>query len=208
MKLSTRTSLITLMTVLSLSAVSPALASQDTDGDGVPDTAEPLLHTDPMNPDTDGDGVNDLADQSPVFADAPSFSGTAPAPFEITSAQVEDNYDPVARRDAPDHLELEVSNSGATDLSGFTVYYTITDNDTGDSEAYLVALDGFVVPAGGSNRIYFDDAILEGHFRANPNSIYTSSLNAKTFSVTVAAEGFQPVSIEIHKDAGGAETAD
>lgn len=43
--------------------------SLDTDGDGLPDTAEKLLGTDPRNPDTDGDGKNDKIDPNPTFAD-------------------------------------------------------------------------------------------------------------------------------------------
>jgi len=35
---------------------------QDTDGDGLPDTMEEYLLTDPNNPDTDGDGVLDGAE--------------------------------------------------------------------------------------------------------------------------------------------------
>ena len=52
--------------ILSLVGTMSLAAGPDTDGDGVPDTAEPLLHTDPGNPDTDGDGQNDLADAAPV----------------------------------------------------------------------------------------------------------------------------------------------
>ncbi len=47
--------------ILSLVGTMSLAAGPVTDGDGVPDTAEPLLHTDPGNPDTDGDGQNDLA---------------------------------------------------------------------------------------------------------------------------------------------------
>ena len=36
----------------------PATAATDTDGDGIPDAAEPVLGTDPLNADTDGDGIN------------------------------------------------------------------------------------------------------------------------------------------------------
>jgi hypothetical protein len=47
-----------------------------------------------------------------------------------------------------------------------------------------------------------------GHFRANPNSIYTTSQAAKTFTAMLKADGFAPVSVEIAKDKGGAEAAD
>jgi len=208
MKTLTTTSLFAVLTAFTLSAAAPAFAAQDTDGDGVPDSAEPLIHTDPMNVDTDGDGINDLEDGNPVFADNPISADGAPAPFTIEKAQVEDNYDQVARKDAPDHLELQLANSGNTDLTDFSVYYTIKDKDTGDTEGYFANLDGFSVPAGGHGIIHFDDATMAGHFRANPNSIYTASQNAKLFVIEVKAGGFQPVTVEINKDAGGAETAD
>ncbi|KEO55026.1 hypothetical protein [Thioclava pacifica] len=204
----TKTSMIAVLTAFTLSAAAPAFAAQDTDGDGVPDTAEPLIHTDPLNADTDGDGMNDLKDPKPVFADNQIKADGGPAPFKIKEALVEDNYDPAARKDAPDHLELQLVNSGATDLTGFSVYYTIKDKDTGDTEAYYKVLDGFSVPAGGDARINFDDSGMAGHFRANPNSIYLTSQNAKTFTVEVKADGYQPVTVEIQKDAGGAEQAD
>lgn len=208
MKTLTKTSLLAVMTAFTLSAAAPAFAAQDTDGDGVPNTAEPLIHTDPMNPDTDGDGMNDLADDNPVFAADPIKADGAPAPFSIKEALVENNFDQAARKDAPDHLELQLVNAGGTDLTGFSVYYTIKDKDTGDTEAYFAKLDGFSVPAGGDARIHFDDGTIAGHFRVNPNSIYTASQNAKLFTVEVKADGFQPVTVEINKDAGGAEVAD
>ncbi|HHS94292.1 MAG TPA: hypothetical protein ENK63_02980 [Rhodobacterales bacterium] len=208
MKTLTKTSLLAVLTAFTLSAAVPAFAAQDTDGDGVPDTAEPLIHTDPMNPDTDGDGMNDLKDDNPVFAADPIKADGASAPFSIKEALVENNYDRAARKDAPDHLEIQLVNAGGTDLTGFSVYYTIKDKDTGDTEAYFANLDGFSVPAGGDARIHFDDATVAGHFRANPNSIYTTSQNAKLFTVEVKADGFQPVTAQINKDAGGAEVAD
>lgn len=208
MKTLTKTSMIAMLTAFTLSAAAPALAAQDTDGDGVPDTAEPLIHTDPLNPDTDGDGVNDLKDTDPVWAADPIKADGAAAPFKIKEALVENNYDYAARKDAPDHLELLVSNPTGKDLTGFSIYYTITDKDLGTKEAYYKVLDGFTVPAGGEARIHFDDSGLPGHFRANPNSIYVTSQNAKLFTVELKADGFQPATVEIHKDAGGAEKAD
>ena len=208
MKTSTRTSMIAILTAFTLGVAAPAFAAQDTDGDGVPDTAEPLIHTDPMNPDTDGDGANDLKDDSPVFVTNPIKADGAGAPFTIKEVLVENNYDYAARKDATDHLELQVVNPTGADMSGFSVYYTIKDKDTSDTEAYYKVLSGFTVPAGGDARIHFDDSGLPGHFRANPNSIYVTSQNAKLFAVEVKAEGYQPVTVEIQKDAGGAETAD
>lgn len=208
MKTRTKTSLLALLTAFTVSAAVPAFAAQDTDGDGVPDTAEPLIHTDPLNPDTDGDGMNDLKDDNPVWAADPIKADGKPAPFTIKEALVENNYDYAARKDATDHLELLVTNPTSAPLTGFSIYYTITDKDLGTKEAYFRKLDGFSVPAGGEARIHFDDSGLPGHFRANPNSIYASTQSAKLFTVELKADGYKPVTTEIHKDAGGAEKAD
>ncbi len=40
--------------------LAPADDLDDTDGDGIPDVAEPSVGTDPADPDTDGDGIGDL----------------------------------------------------------------------------------------------------------------------------------------------------
>ena len=194
----------TLIVLSSYGTVATAQNDLDTDGDGIPDIGEPLLGTDPMNPDTDGDGQNDLKDNMPVFAENPITSDGTTAPFDIGEALVENNYDP----DASDHLELLIHNTGAGVLKNFTMYTTIKANDTGTLEGYLRPLEGFEVPAGGEARVHVDDSGLPNHFRANPNSIYTTSESAKTFTVTLKADGFAPVSVEIAKDAGGAEEAD
>jgi Bacterial TSP3 repeat len=198
-------SVLILNAVLSLPASAQTL---DTDGDGVPDASEALLGTDPIVADTDGDGVNDLADADAGFMPNPMKIDGPAAPFEIAEALVENNYDPVKKADATDHLELLIRNSGSTALTGFSIYYAITDADSGTVEATFRTLDGFTVPAGGEARIHIDDASVPAHFRANPNSIYVTSQAAKTFSVAVQADGFAPMTVEIAKDKGGPEEAD
>ncbi len=195
--------------IASYAFVIPASAADaDGDADGVPDSAEPLIGTDPKNPDTDGDGANDLADTTPTQADNPIAADGAAAPFTIGEVLVENNYDPTLKQDAPDHLELQVVNSGASDLTGFSLYVSIADADSGQVESFFAPLAGFVVPANGEARIHFDDSGEPGHFRANPNSIYVTGQAAKTFTLQLKAEGFAPLDVTIAKDAGGAETAD
>ena len=211
MTLKNHISTLALVSILGLTLASPGFSqttSTDADGDGVPDTSEVLLGTDPMVADTDGDGLSDLADTDPAFMANPLDMTGAPAPFAIKEALVENNYDYAAKKDATDHLELLVTNSGSTDLSGFGVYYSVTDADTGKVEGIFRQLDGFSVPAGGEARIHLDDGAAAGHFRANPNSIYITSQAAKTITVVLKADGFAPISVDVAKDKGGAEAAD
>ena len=182
-------------------------AGVDTDGDGIPDTAEPVLGTDPFNADTDGDGVNDLADKTPVFSEKKLDPEGKSNGLSFTG-KVEDNFDPATKKDVTDHLELEVKNTPSGDLKDLTAYYSIQDEVTGKVEAYYVPLKGLTIKAGEAIAVNFDDSGLPGHFRDNPNSSYHKSENAKLFTVQLAASGFAPVEIEIHKDTGGAEKAD
>ena len=197
-----------LAVILSLVGSMSMAAGPDSDADGVPDAAEPLLHTDPGNADTDGDGQNDLADAAPVTAADPTVAGGAPTPFHIGEALVEDNFDPVAKAAAADHLELQLVNDTATGVTGLTVFTTFTDADTGAAEAYAASLGALVIPAKGDVRVHFDDTGLPGHWRANPNAIYVTTAAAKHVTVMVQAAGFEPVKMAIEKDAGGAEQAD
>lgn len=205
MKTITTMSLAALL--LSTSLAHAQAASTDTDGDGVPDISEPLLHTDPMNPDTDGDGQNDLADNDPVNAADPTIAEGAAATYRLGEILVENNVDPATHKDAPDHLEIQVFNDGATDLSGMTVYYTITDADSGAKESYIYRPD-VIVPTGGEARIHVDEGTEPAHLRANPNSLYVTSLAGKHVTVSVQADGFAAVHGTVEKDPGGAETAD
>lgn len=84
----------------------------------------------------------------------------------------------------------------------------MTDADSGKVESIFRKLDGFMVPAGGEARIHFDEGVVPGHFRANPNSIYTTSEAAKAVTLVLKADGFAPVSVDVAKDKGGAEAAD
>lgn len=200
-------SALALVTALMLSHGAFA-AGVDTDGDGIPDASEVLLGTDPMNPDTDGDGIDDLKDTAPLSLADPTPQSGAAAPFAIKEALVENNYDYAAKKTAPDHLELLVSNGTAAEIKDFSLYLTVKDADTGATETYFKPLPGFTVPASGEARIHLDDGSVAGHFRDNPNGIYHSTPSAKVMTFELAAAGFAPVSVDVNKDKGGAETAD
>ena len=183
-------------------------AATDTDGDGVPDAAEAALGTDPLVADTDGDGINDLKDADATFAPNPIDPSGAAAPFAIAEVLVENNVEPGTSKAVADHLEIAVANKGTTPLTGFSIYYTFTDQVSGKVDSIYRKLDGFTVPAGGEARINFDDGTVAGHFRANPNSIYVTSKAGKVVDVMLKVDGFAPVSAQIMKDKGGAEAAD
>jgi hypothetical protein len=63
--------------------------SSDTDGDGLSDSVERTLGTDPFNQDTDGDGINDADDDDtlpnryPKKVDLDSIYGNREAPFNL-----------------------------------------------------------------------------------------------------------------------------
>lgn len=179
------------------------ITADDQDGDGIPDVVEKTYGTNPYTADTDGDGVYDKVDEKPVFADNPiQEKSTTPLPITITDARVEDNA-------AADHLEITMKNIGSSDLSGFDIYFTITDHATGAAEAYYVVLTGLTVPAGGSATVHFDnDTTQNNHYYGNMNGLYGTSANGLTFDVQLHAAGYQPISFTVEKAQGTAEVAD
>jgi hypothetical protein len=179
----------------------------DVDGDGVPDAAEKVLGTDPLQADTDGDGLTDLKDINPVFAENTLTKAGKPNGFSLAGL-VEDNIDAATKKSANDHLEIAIKNTSGEDLKSLVVYYSIKDEATGKIEGYLKPLGDLAIAKGQTGLVHFDDAKTAGHFRANPNSSYVRTANAKTFTISVAAMGFAPVVLEIKKDAGGAEQPD
>jgi hypothetical protein len=52
-----------LVTLVSASAYA---ANSDRDSDGIPDNAEVIMGTDPLNADSDGDGIMDIDDSKPT----------------------------------------------------------------------------------------------------------------------------------------------
>jgi hypothetical protein len=188
--------------------ISAAAGEKDNDGDGIPDIAEQILGTNPYNPDTDGDGIGDLQDKDPAFADNPIHNNAAQEGFKITEAIVENNVNPVTKKDAPDHLEVTLQNIANKDLSGFECYYTITDLETKKKEGYYVKLSNFGLKSGETKTIHFDNQNEPNHFTENPNSIYRTNGNAKIFDLILSVSGYKVVTVQINKDAGSDEKAD
>lgn len=199
----------------------------DSDGDGLPDNAEVLLGTDPQNPDTNGNGINDKEDPNPISAEAPvatvppaktevtETKPTAETPtptvlddFKITSVLVENNVNPATGKDAPDHLEIFLNSTSNSDITNMSLYYTITDLVTNDTQSYTVPLTGFVLKSGETKSAHIDTATGVDHFRANPNSLYYKSQNEMRVDVSVSAPGHKTQTGTVMKDKGGAELVD
>jgi len=157
----------------------------------------------------------------PVTGDAPTagtpvlpttknpISNTSTADtLRINSVLVENNVD-ASGAAATDHLEVALSNTGASPLTRFEVYYTFEDPKTHDSEGYYAKLPaGFVIPAKGQRVAHFDDTSAPDHFPVNEFSLYSTDTNALNVTVTVSAADAAIQTVTVKKDAGGPETAD
>jgi len=182
--------------------------SLDSDHDGIPDTVEITLGTDPFNNDTDGDGVGDLNDSTPTFVDNPPAPSSGPTGFTIQNILVENNYDEATKQAVPDHLEIVLHSTINKNISNITVYYVIRDATINKTESYLAPLKGFVLKANEARSIHFDAGKLPDHFRVNPNSIYYTNVDEKIFTVTVNAAGYAAQTMQVKKDAGSVEGPD
>lgn len=174
----------------------------------IPDNAKKLLGIDPLGNDTDGDGVDDFNDSTPTFVDVPPQASIGPVGFRIQNMIVENNYDEVAKKDASDHLELVLQSTTNKGIHNLTAYYIITDAKINKTESYIKPLTDFVLKANETRTIHFDAGQKPDHFRANPNSIYYTTKDELNFTVTINADGYRGQTIQMKKDAGGAETAD
>ncbi|MGE0307787.1 MAG: hypothetical protein AB7Q27_18730 [Acidimicrobiia bacterium] len=127
----------------------------------------------------------------------------------IDSILVENNVDPVTGKDASDHLEIALTNTGTTELGGFEIYYTFADPKTNITENYYLQLPAdFTIPAGGTRTAHFDDTGAPDHFPVNKFSLYYTDTNALDVTVAVSATGVKVQTATITKDEGGAEVAD
>lgn len=128
--------------------------------------------------------------------------------LKIDSVLVENNVDSSGKI-ASDHLEIALSNTGTTELTGFEVFYTFADSTAGISESYYAQLpDTFTIPSGGQRIAHFDNTGAPDHFPVNDFSLYYTSSNALEVTVTVSAANAAQQTVTVKKDAGGTETAD
>ena len=198
---------VTSTTPIKDTLVSAINTSADTDGDGLPDTAEKLLGTDPRNTDTDGDGQSDKTDPNPTFADnfVPSVWSSG---LVIKEVLVENNVDPLTKKTASDHLEISIINTTSTNISDMTAYYQITDLSGTTIQSFIVPLTGVILAPNTPKSIHIDIQEWENHFRADPNNLYYLSKNPLKVEVTLSAKWYKAATLGINKDAWWAELAD
>lgn len=182
--------------------------SNDPDHDWLPNDAEKVLWTDPLNPDTDGDWINDKADKNPTFAD--NFTPSKWIDWlKINKVLVENNVDPVTKKGTSDHLEVFVTNTTSKPISNLTLYYKDTDiSGAVAPQSYIIPLKWLILQPNKETSIHIDTSWKPGHFRANPNSMYYLDKNWQTFEVILNAKWYNAVKATVKKDPGGAELAD
>ena len=144
----------------------------------------------------------------PVPTDPIANTATAPG-LTIGTVLVENNLDPKTKKVTSDHLEIPLTNSLATPLTGVEIFYTFTDKTAGVTENYYAKLPAdFTVPAKGTRTVNFDNSGAPDHVPVNKFSVYSTSKNALAVTVKVSAAGVAVQTATLTKDAGGAETAD
>jgi hypothetical protein len=93
-------------------------------------------------------------------------------------------------------------------MSGFEIYYQITDLTTDAKEGYNSKLEGFTIPAGGERVVHVDDTGEPDHYPDNKFSLYHLSRNEMQIDVTASVTGFAPQTASVKKDVGGDENPD
>ena len=141
-------------------------------------------------------------------ADNPIRNTSTVQALTINSVLVENNVDSLGKASG-DHLEIELANTGTSELRAFEVYYTFTDPTTNVTENYFAKLPAdFTIPAGGRRIAHFDNTGTPDHFPVNEFSLYYTDTNELDVSVTVSATDAIIQTTTLQKDAGGTETAD
>jgi hypothetical protein len=135
-------------------------------------------------------------------------ASTGPEGFKIAQAIVENNEDPVTKKAVSDHLEIALANIIDKDISNITVDYLIENTKTNKNESYHAILNDFILKSKETQTIHFDNGNGTNHFWVNKYSMYYISQDPLKFTITVSAEGYKTQTVQVNKDAGGAEQAD
>lgn len=152
-------------------------------------------------------GSGTTAGQVLPVTDNPITNTATAQTLTIDSVLVENNEDSAGKA-VDDHLEIALTNTGTSELSGFEAFYTFSDPTAGTEESYHADLTGFAIPAGSSRTVHFDNTGAVDHYPVNQFSLYYTSTNALDVEVQISAEGAAIQTATVQKDAGGAEVPD
>ena len=154
-------------------------------------------------------GANGQADGPVLPVEKNPITNTSIEPgLEVLSSAVEDNVDPVTGAPIADRLQIELGNNTGKDLTGFEVFYTMTDITTGQIENYYQALTGYTLKANSTATIEFDGSPSAGHYPDNAFSLYRTSANQVDFEIEVSADGVKPATGSATKGPGAGDAAD
>lgn len=140
----------------------------------------------------------------PVTTNPIHNASTAPG-LSIVTAIAENNVDPATKQPIADRLQVTLKNSSSGTLTGFEIFYTMTDAVTHASESYYLPLTGLTLAPGATTDVYFDNQPGAGHYAENTYSIYRSSKNKVDFAIEVSAQGVAIAKGHAVKGAGTGE---
>jgi hypothetical protein len=138
-------------------------------------------------------------------AENPISNNSTVTGLRITRTLVENNVAPGTNAAVADHLEIALENTSTKPLGQIAIYYKITDKKKGVSEGYYTKLDGFTIAPGATRVVHFDQTGAKDHYPVNKYSLYYTDKNALVVGVMASAEGVQPATAAVKKDAGGPE---
>lgn len=140
----------------------------------------------------------------PVTTDPIHNASTVPG-LSIVTAIAENNVDPSTKQPIADRLQVTLKNTSSSTLSGFEIFYTMTDAVTRASESYYLPLAGLTLAAGATTDVFFDNQPGPRHYAENSYSIYRSSKNKVDFAIEVSAKGVAVAKGTAVKGAGTGE---
>ena len=111
----------------------------------------------------------------------------------------------MTKQPTADRLQVTLKNTSSASLSGFEIYYTMTDATTKQKESYYLPLTGLTLAAGATTDVFFDNQAATNHFAENTYSIYRSSKNQVDFAIEVSAKGVAIAKGTAVKSAGTGE---
>ena len=170
-------------------------------------TAQTTVKTTTSGTSSSNTSSSDPQDVIPGLYTNPIQNTATQEGFTIGSVAIENNTDAKGRV-VNDHLEFSLKNTTGSDLTNFTIYYTMNDMVTHKKEGYSKLLTGFTLKTHDTQTLHFDGNSGTNHFSINKENVYYKSTNKVHFEITISTPGYKVQTAQIDKSEGGAETKD